>query len=190
MIVTLLLAAPAAADDINSPMLTYSPWTKICLQDTCFVGKESHFDDDCGTVVGISLIERSGELKKELHINLRMRVDVEDGVRITIDQGEPIKRPFEGCYANVGCMAQYLAGPEFVHQLERGQMLVLEATNKPNSGIRFTVPLADFADVYNGPSQPPPKVFEEVRPAKEVQAMIEQQKRAEEERKSRCKSTY
>jgi invasion protein IalB len=189
-IATLLLVAPAAADDVNSPVLTYSPWTKICLQDTCFIGKTSHFDDDCGPVVAVSLIERSGDMKTELRISLRTRVDVEDDVRISIDQGEPIKRPFEGCYVNVGCMAQYLAGPELVQQLERGQMLVIEATDKPNSTIRFTVPLADFADAYNGPSQPPPKVFEEVRSAKEIQAMIEQQKRAEEERKSRCQSRY
>jgi len=190
VIVTLLLAVPAAADDVNSPALTYSPWTKICLNDTCFISKEGHLYDDCGPDVGVSFIERSGEMKKELHVSLRTRVDVEDDVRITIDQGEPIRRPFEGCYVNAGCMAQYLAGPELVQQLERGRILVLEAAKKPNSTIRFTIPLADFTDAYNGPSQPPPKVVQEVRSAKEIQAMIEQQKRAEEERKSRCKSRY
>jgi invasion protein IalB len=187
VVFTLLFAAPVAADDVNLPVLTYSPWSKICLKDTCFIGKEGRLDDDCGPVVGVVLIERSGEMKKELRINLRTGVDLEHGVRITIDQGESIERPFEGCFVNVGCMAQYEAGAELVDQLQLGQMLVLEATDKPNLPIRFTVPLADFADAYRGPSQQLPKVFEEVRPTKEVQAMIEQQKRAEEDRKSRCK---
>ena len=84
----------------------------------------------------------------------------ERGVRIIIDQGQAIERPYVNCSAN-GCMADYDAGAELVDQLKQGQMLVLEAIDRANSPISLTVPLVDFANAYDGPSQEP-KVFEEV----------------------------
>jgi invasion protein IalB len=40
-------------------------------------------------------------------------------------------------------------------RLKHGRMLVLEAVDKANSSIRLSVPLADFADAYDGESQEP-----------------------------------
>jgi hypothetical protein len=62
------------------------------------------------------------------------------------------------------------------NQLKHGHDLKLQTLDKANSPITITVPLADFADAYDGEPQEP-KVFEMT--TKKMQANIE-------ERKSRC----
>ncbi len=57
-------------------------------------------------------------------------------------------------------------------------MVVLKALDKANSPISLTIPLADFANAYEGTPQEP-KVFEQ------VQARLEREKV---ERKARCEA--
>jgi invasion protein IalB len=111
-------------------------------------------------------------------------VNLERAVRIIIDQGQAIERPYIGCFAN-GCMADYAAGAELDDQLKQGKMLVLEATDKANSPIGFTAPLVDFAGAYNGPSQEL-KAFE--ASTSDLKAKLDRQKREEEDRKVRCEA--
>ena len=188
-----LFATPVIAEGANLPAPTYSSWIKFCLGNTCFtgrdgrlnvIGRDGRSNVDCGPVVAAVLIERNGDTKKTLRVTLPTRVSLERGVRIIIDQGQAIERPYVNCFAN-GCMADYDAGAELVDQLKQGRMLVLEAIDKANSPISLTVPLVDFANAYDGPSQEP-KVFEEVLSAKEMQARSDREKRAEEERKALC----
>jgi len=161
------------------------------LGDTCFtgrdgrlnvIGRDGRSNVDCGPVVAAVLIERNGDTKKTLRVTLPTRVSLERGVRTIIDQGQAIERPYVNCFAN-GCMADY----ELVDLLKQGRMLVLEAIDKANSPISLTVPLVDFANAYDGPSQEP-KVFEEVLSAEEMQARSDREKRAEEERKALCEA--
>jgi Invasion associated locus B (IalB) protein len=126
------------------------------------------------------------DTKKTLRVTLPTRVSLERGVRIIIDQGQAIERPYVNCFAS-GCMADYDAGAELVDQLKQGRMLVLEAIDKANSPISLTVPLVDFANAYDGPSHET-KVFEEVVSAEEMQASSDREKRAEEERKTLCEA--
>jgi invasion protein IalB len=181
-----LVAPPVVAEGANSPALIYSPWTKFCLKDTCFIGRDGRLWADCGPVVAAVLIERNGDTKKTLRVTLPIRVSLERAVRIIIDQGQAIERPYVGCLAS-GCMADYDAGVELVDQLKQGRMLALEAIDKDNSPISLTVPLVDFANAYDGPSKEP-KVFEEVLPTTEMQAKLERQKREEQDRKDRCEA--
>jgi invasion protein IalB len=112
-----------------------------------------------------------------LRVTLPSRVNLGRGVRIIIDQGQPIERPFLRCFAG-GCMADYEAGPGLIDQLKQGRTLVLEAVDKANSPISLIVPLSDFAGAYDGPAQEP-KVFEE------VQSRLD---REIEERKAQCEA--
>src|SRR5262249_48667829 len=131
------------------------------------------------------LIERNGDGKKTLRVTLPTRVSLERGVRIIIDQDQPIERPYVNCFAN-GCTADYDAGPELVDQLKQGRTLFLKAIDKANSPINLTVPFVDFANAYDGPPQET-KVFEKVSSSKEeMQASLEREKRAEEDRKAWC----
>jgi invasion protein IalB len=91
-----LLAAPAASDEVKSPTLIYSPWIKFCLGETCFIGKDGR--SDCDPVVAAVLIERKGETKKTLRVTLPTPVNVERGVRIIVDQDQPIDRPYAHCF--------------------------------------------------------------------------------------------
>ena len=184
MALACLLATPAIAEEAGSPALTFSPWTKFCLTDTCFIGRDGRLQPDCGPVVAAVLIERNGDKQRTLRVTLPARVNLERAVRITIDQGQAIERPYIGCFAS-GCMADYVAGAELVDQLKQGKMLVLEATDKANSPISLTVPLVDFASAYDGPSKEL-KQFEVSM--SDMKAKLDRQKREEEDRKAHCEA--
>jgi invasion protein IalB len=175
IVVAGLVATSATAEKSDLPKLIYTPWTKFCLKESCFVGRDGHSDPDCGPVVSVVLIARSNDLKTTLHVTLPARVNKELGVNIVIDQALLLERPFVGCFVR-GCMAEYEAGPELIDQFKHGRDLKLEAWDKANSPVTVTVPLVDFTDAYDGPSLEP-KVFETT--AKKLQAEIE-------ERKARC----
>jgi invasion protein IalB len=176
-----LFAAPAASEESKPPGLIYAPWTKLCIDGTCLVASEAR--SECGLVVAAMLFEKDGEAKKTLHVTLPARMSSERGVRIIIDQGQPIIRPYIGCYP-FGCTADYEGGAELVEQLKQGQMLFLEGMDEANSPINLSVPLLDFARAYDGP-QHEPHILEEVLSQKER----EQRKRDEEARKMRCEGS-
>jgi invasion protein IalB len=111
-------------------------------------------------------------------------VSLEPGVRITVDQGSATERPFVNCFAN-GCFADYDAGTELVDQLKQGQTVAVQAVDRASSSVSLTVPLAGFDNAYDGPPQEP-KVFEEVLSTEEIQARLDRDPRAEEERNTRC----
>jgi invasion protein IalB len=179
-----LVAPPAIAEEAGSPALIFSPWTKFCVMDTCFIGSEGRLQPDCGSVVAAVVIERNGEQKRTLRVTLPARVSLERAVRIIIDQGQAIERPYTGCLAS-GCMADYAAGAELVDQLKQGKMLVLEAMDKANSPVGFTVPLVGFAGAYDGLSKEL-KQFE--ASTSDLKAMFDRQKREQEDRKARCEA--
>jgi invasion protein IalB len=173
------VAAPAASEDAKPLELTYSPWTKICIGETCFVGREVR--SECGLVAGAVLSERNGETKKTLRVTLPAGVNLERGVRIIVDQGQPVTRPYVDCYP-VGCMADYQGGAELVDLLKQGHTLFLEGADAVNSPINQSLPLLGFAGAYDGP-RIEPKIREALKLSQEER---EQRKRAEEARKARC----
>jgi invasion protein IalB len=170
-----LAATSVGAEETNLSGLIYSPWTKFCLKETCFVGSGGRWLPDCEPIVSAVLIERFRNSSRSLQVNLPARVNTEHAVRIVIDQGEAIERSFVGCRAN-GCRAEYEGGAELVEQFRDGRYLRLEAVDKANLPITVTIPLTGFDEAYDGAPQEP-KVFEMT--AKKLQAEIE-------ERKSRC----
>jgi invasion protein IalB len=179
-----LVGPPALAEEAGSPALTFTPWTKFCLTDTCFIGRDGRLQPNCGSVVAAVLIERNGDKKRTLRVTLPARVNLDRAVRIIIDRGQAIERPYIGCLAS-GCMADYTAGAELIDQLKQGKMLVLEAMDKANSPISFTVPLVDFAGAYDGPSK---ELKEFEASASDLHAKLDRRKREEEDRKARCEA--
>jgi invasion protein IalB len=179
-----LVAPPAIAEEAGLLALTFSPWTKFCVTDTCFIGKDGNLQPDCGSAVAAVVIERNEDKKKTLRVTLPARVNLERAVRIIIDGGQAIERPYIGCLAS-GCMADYAAGAELVDQLKQGKTLFLEAMDKANSPISFAVPLVDFASAYDGPSKEPKK-FE--ASMSDLKAKLDRRKSEEEDRKARCEA--
>jgi hypothetical protein len=86
------------------------------------------------------------------------------------------------------CMADYDAGPELVDQLKLGQMLLLEAVDAANSPISLRVPLVDFAPTMDPHLPPKRSRGNRSQLAKEIHELHEPQKRAEDDRKTRCES--
>ena len=121
-------------------------------------------------------MERDGDTTRTLRVTLPAGVAQQPGVRITIDQGQPVARPYERCYAN-GCMADYESGAELVAQLKQGRTLLIEGVDAVGRPVTVTLPLTGFAEAYDGPSIEP-QMFEE-------QQQIEEARNQEEARKRR-----
>jgi invasion protein IalB len=168
-------AIPAASEEATPPALTISRWTKFCLSETCFIGADVR--TVCGYAAAAVFIEQRGEAKRTLRFTMPAHVNRERGAGIGIDQAEPIPRPFVNCYAN-GCMADYEGGPELVDRLKHGRTLALSAVDGDGSTIHQIIPLAGFAEAYDGPPTEP-KVFEE----QQGKLQEELQRRADEARK-------
>ena len=174
--------APAAAE-AQQPQLIYSPWTKFCLkgqetnaQQVCFTGKDGRIESGMPVIAAV-LIEPEGDTKKVLRVTLPLGMQLPQGTRVIVDQGQPMNAPYIICFTN-GCMADYEASSELIGKLKKGQGLVVQGINSQGQAVSLVLPLADFGKAYDGPPTDP-KVFEEQQ--KKLQDDL--QKRAEEARK-------
>jgi invasion protein IalB len=179
-------APPAAAQpapEAQQPQLIYSPWTKFCLkgqeanaQQVCFTGKDGRIESGMPVIAAV-LIEPEGDSKKVLRVTLPLGMQLPQGTRVIVDQGQPMNAPYIICFTN-GCMADYEASAELIGKLKKGQGLVVQGINSQGQPISLVLPLNDFGKAYDGPPTDP-KVFEEQQ--KKLQDDL--QKRAEEARK-------
>jgi invasion protein IalB len=161
--------APAALDKPAGgpevPPLSYSPWTKVCLkgqeanaQQVCFTGKEGRIDNGM-LVIGAVLIEPEGSASKVLRVTLPLGMQLPQGTRAIVDQGQPMTAPYMICFPN-GCMADYEASGELIGKLKKGQSLVVQGINGQGQAVSLPLPLPDFAKAYDGPPTDP-KVVED-----------------------------
>jgi invasion protein IalB len=176
-------AQPPAGDAAQQPQLIYSPWTKFCLkgqetnaQQVCFTGKDGRIESGMPVIAAV-LIEPEGDAKKVLRVTLPLGMQLPQGTRVIVDQGQPMNAPYIICFTN-GCMADYEASAELIGKLKKGQGLVVQGINSQGQPISLVLPLTDFGKAYDGPPTDP-KVFEEQQ--KKLQDDL--QKRAEEARK-------
>ena|SRR5258707_14986241 len=82
---------------------------------------------------------------------------LQPGIKLTVDQGSPVQIPYVICLAN-GCVAGSVATASLIQDLESGQMLALETVNSNVVGVTTSLPLKEFAKVYQGA---PAQVFEQ-----------------------------
>jgi invasion protein IalB len=147
-------AKPAGGAEI--PPLLYQPWTKVCVKgqeanvsQVCFTGKEGRLDTGM-MVIGAVLIEPEGLPDKVLRITLPLGMQIPQGTRAIVDQGQPMTAPYLICAPN-GCIADYEASGELIGKLKKGQSLVVQAINSQGQAINLPLPLSDFAKAYDGP---------------------------------------
>ena len=171
------------AGEAQQPQLIYSPWTKFCLkgqeanaQQVCFTGKDGRIESGMPVIAAV-LIEPEGDSKKVLRVTLPLGMQLPQGTRVIVDQGQPMNAPYIICFTN-GCMADYEASAELIGKLKKGQGLVVQGINSQGQPISLVLPLTDFGKAYDGPPTDP-KVFEEQQ--KKLQDDL--QKRADEARK-------
>jgi len=167
--------APAPAPTAGGPEvppITYTQWTKVCLkgqetnaQQVCFTGKEGRIDSGM-LVIGAVLIEPEGGAGKLLRITLPLGMQLPQGTRAIVDQGQPMTAPYMVCFPN-GCMADYEASGELIGKLKKGQSLVVQGINSQGQAVSLPLPLPDFAKAYDGPPTDPKLVEDRQRKLQE-----------------------
>jgi invasion protein IalB len=189
-------ATAAIGEEARTPALIYSPWTKNCVNGVCFTGSSARTAVGCvstATAIAATLIGRTGDAKKILHITLQRPDNAGGAVRLMIDQNLVGERPFARCFVN-SCTAEYEAGAELIDQLKHGRLLVVEAVEDAgsiNPPISRSLPLLHFSDAYDGPGlEAKPFVFQTLSKEewRALEERAEQEKRDNEERKARCGS--
>ena len=181
----------AAPPPTQMPNFVYTPWVKVCAappsqngqpgpKQVCFTSKDARTDQGV-PIVAAQLVEMEGEQTKILRITLPFGVAVQQGMRLIVDQEQPMPGAFVTCMPvapNLGCVSQYEATPDLVTKLKKGQTLTVQAINLQNQVISFPLALADFAKANEGPPTDP-KAYEEQQ--KKMQEDL--QKKADELRK-------
>ena len=144
--------------------LTYARWRKVCFKAT----QEALSKMVCRTTINgrwdtgqialrADLIEREGDPVARLQIFMPPGSFLQPGIKLTVDKGAPMQIPYVICLTN-GCVAGSVANAGLIHDLESGQMLILETVNSNVVGVTTSLPLKEFAEVHQGA---PAQVFEQ-----------------------------
>ena len=141
--------------------VVFSPWTKVCpknqnntqLKQLCMTLKEVRLETG-QFLAGAAFIEQEGEAKKLLRITLPLGMQLPQGMRLILDNEQPVPGVYVTCVPN-GCMADYEITAEFVARLKKGQQLLLQGINMPGQVVAYPIPLTDFAKAADGPATDP-----------------------------------
>ena len=144
--------------------LTYAPWRKVCFRASQEAGSKMVCRTtmngrwDTGQIaLRMDIIEREGDPVARLQIFFPPGSFLQAGIKLTVDQGSPMQIPYVICLAN-GCVAGSVATASLIHDLETGQMLVLETVNSNVVGLTNSLPLKDFGEAHRGA---PAQIFEQ-----------------------------
>ncbi len=134
--------------------IKYGDWQKICFntpgsKNTVCRTTISGTWDTGQSAVRADLIEREGEGKARLQLFLPVGLYLPAGVKLTVDQGKPYQLPYVWCMTNT-CIAGNAADPQLVHDMEKGENLVLEVVDSSLQSVSTTLPLGQFASVRKG----------------------------------------
>lgn len=136
-----------------------STWQKFCFassdRTTICRSTSTATDDLDQVVVRVDLIERA-DGPARLQLFVPQGANLQQGVKVTVDQGSPIQVPFNWCLTNI-CIAARGIEPTVAAQMEAGQQLKLELTDLYSSSLVINLPLSQFGAVHQGP---PAKTFE------------------------------
>jgi invasion protein IalB len=166
-----------AAGDPRATQLTYESWMKACIGATCFVGTGVH--GACNpSGGGLSIV--TDEKGVSLSINLVTKRTLEGAITAQIDQGETILIPHPQCDGRF-CYGRTPIDSGLSDRLKKSKTIVVQATDSAHQRISFAFSLAGFAEAYDGPAAPEPKVFEETNEKlkEELARQAEEQKKLE-----------
>jgi invasion protein IalB len=155
MILVALSVVPAASQGPGIGAPGDSAWTKFCLNDTCHIGRGRR--SDCGLIGEVTFVERKAETGKRLSIGLPAgTTGGAPAIRMTIDSNEPVRAEISRC--DCACWIDVKAGSDLVEQLKQGQRLVLDVPAWRYKSHIVVIPLAGFAEAYDGPPNPMPEM--------------------------------
>ncbi len=173
--------ATAAAQPV--PPLTYSKWTKLCDRNAqtksrlmCRTGRDGRLDAGVPVVAAV-LIEIESEPKRVLQVTVPPGVLLPRGTRIMVDDDESsaVVAPYMVC-TNSGCVAQVESDSNAIARMKKGKTLYIQAFSMQQSVMTLSVPLAEFAQAYDGPAADPKQVEEQNQKLAEELQKKQQQK--------------
>jgi invasion protein IalB len=133
--------------------IKYGDWQKFCFKTpgtnmVCRTTITGTWDTG-QTAVRADLIERDGDSKARLQLFLPVGMYLQAGTRLTVDQGKPHPIPYVWCMTNT-CIAGSVADPQLIHEMEKGEKLLLEVVDSSVQSVSTTLPLGQFAAVRKG----------------------------------------
>ncbi|MFC0283343.1 invasion associated locus B family protein [Camelimonas abortus] len=162
------------------PEPSQADWTKVCGKDPvagreiCYTTRD--FVSDQGQpVLAVAVYDVKGEQQKMMRFLLPLGLLLQPGIRVTIDQGQPIEGRYALCFPN-GCFAEAQIKDSDVAAMKKGQNLNVSVQNQAANVVTFQVPLAGFAKGFDGPGIDPKVLEEQQRKLQEAM-----QKKAQEE---------
>jgi invasion protein IalB len=134
--------------------IEYAAWRKLCFRvpDAKMLCRTTiNGTWDTGQIaVRVDLIEREGDSSARVQIYLPVGLYLQPGVRLTVDNGPPFWVPYAWCLTNA-CVAETLAEPELVREMQSGRSLKLEVVDPNILTVTSSMPLDQFATVRKGP---------------------------------------
>ena len=121
-----------------------------------------------------------------LRMTLPLNVQLKTGMRVLVDQHEPIVAAYVFCGKD-GCIADHTGADAVVAQMKTGTSLTLQAIDLAGKVVEFVLPLADFAKVVESKGKTPEeqaKEFEQnlQRKADEFRKKMEAEEKAKRKR--------
>jgi invasion protein IalB/pimeloyl-ACP methyl ester carboxylesterase len=133
--------------------IRYSDWQKLCFDSsdkTTICRTTSTGTDDLDQViVRVDLIERA-DGRARLQLFVPQGANLQEGVKVKIDQGSSTRIPLNWCLTNI-CIAAGPVGPALIAELENGKELKLELTSLTSSPVSINLPLSQFAAMRKAP---------------------------------------
>jgi invasion protein IalB len=172
----------ASQDQPQQAIAIPSPWTKICNKDPQAGNKEicltaQDIRAETGQfLASVAVREVEGDPKKQFIIAVPPGMQLQPGMRVVIDQNQPMPARYTICFPNA-CYGDMDVDKGFVDGMKKGQALTVQTINQVGRTVNFTLVLKDFAKSYDG-APVDPKVLE----AQRQKLQDELQKKAEEAR--------
>jgi invasion protein IalB len=157
-------------------------WTKICNGEpkpdgqVCYTTRD-FVSTEGQPLIAVGLYDIKGQKDYKLvRILLPLGLLMPQGIRIAVDQDDPIPGKFSICLPN-GCFAEVLADPKAIRSLKSGKVLTVGVQNQIGREVAFVMPVTGLGKALEGDPIDPQVLAEQQRKLNE-----ELQKRAEEAR--------
>jgi invasion protein IalB len=155
--------APAAQGNTTPAISGPQPeWVKLCStdpqskKDICQTSRDLRAETG-QTLASVALREEKGG-RRVLIMAIPPGMQIQPGVRVVIDQQQPIGAKFSVCFPNV-CLAETDATDALIATMKKGTALNLQALNVQARGVVFPFALAGFGKAYDG-APLDPKVYQ------------------------------
>lgn len=155
-------AAPAAPDANASTTPAISgpqpDWVKLCSndpqtkKDICQTSRDLRAETG-QTLASVALREEKGG-KRMLILAIPPGMQIQPGVRVVIDQQQPVMGRYSVCFPNV-CLVELEATEALVNNMKKGTTLNLQALSVQARGVVFPIGLNGFGKAYDGPPLDP-----------------------------------